>query len=95
MTSQGELGEEPPAGVLELYDLHTNFLKAPIGTPEGAEALDALYTNIRDNYWTFNPVEESYYPTSTHVRLKNVPVGQVEELGIVVMYSMEQWYIDE
>ncbi len=95
MTSRGETGEEPPAGVLELYDLHKAFLQAPIGTPESADALAALYTNIRDNHWTFNPIEESYYPTSTHVRLKNVPVGQVEEMGIVIMYGMEEWYIDE
>ena len=91
----GSQGEEPPAEVLELYELHTSFLKAPIGTEESADALAALYTNVRDNYWTFNPVEESYYPTSTHVRIKNVPLGQVEEMGIVIMYSMEQWYIDE
>ena len=95
MASQGEQGEEPPAGVLELYDLHTTFLKAPIGTQASTDALQNLYTNIRDNYWTFNPVEESYYPTSTSVRIKNVPVGVVEEMGIVIMYSMEQWYIDE
>jgi peptide/nickel transport system substrate-binding protein len=95
MTSQGEQGEEPPAEVLELYDLHSTFLKAPIGTQASVDALQNLYTNIRDNYWTFNPVEESYYPTSTSVRIKNVPVGQVEEMGIVIMYSMEQWYIDE
>lgn len=95
MTSNGELGEEPPADVLELYDLHTNFLQAPIGTQASADALAALYANIRDNHWTFNPVEESYYPTSTHVRIKNTPTGQVEEMGIVIMYGMEEWYIDE
>ncbi len=91
----GALGEEPQAEVLELYDLHTFFLKAPIDTEESADALAALYANIRGNFWTFNPVEESYYPTSTHVQIKNVPLGQVEEMGIVIMYSMEQWYIDE
>ncbi len=95
MTSNGELGEEPPAEVLELYDLHTAFLRAPIGTQQSADALADLYANIRDNYWTFNPVEESYYPTSTSVRIKNTPIGQVEEMGIVIMYGMEEWYIDE
>ena len=95
MTSNGELGEEPPAGVRELYALHTNFLQAPIGTQASADALAALYANIRDNHWTFNPIEESYYPTSTHVRIKNTPTGQVEEMGIVIMYGMEEWYIDE
>ena len=94
-TSGGEQGEEPPPAVQELYERHTAFLQAPIGTPEGDAALAELYKNIKDNLWTFNPVEESYYPTSTTVRIKNTPVGQVEEMGIVIMYSMEQWYIDE
>ena len=94
-TSGGEQGEEPPPAVQELYERHTAFLQAPIGTPEGDAALAELYKNIKDNLWTFNPVEESYYPTSTTVRIKNTPVGQVEEMGIVIMYGMEQWYIDE
>ncbi|MCY4522481.1 MAG: ABC transporter substrate-binding protein [Caldilineaceae bacterium] len=95
MDSGGEVGEEPPAEVLELYERHKAFLQAPIGTPEGDAAREALYQNIRDNHWTFNPVEESYYPTSTSVRIKNTPKGQVEEMGIVIMYGMEEWYIDE
>ncbi len=94
-TSGGEQGEEPPPAVQELYELHTAFLQAPIGTPDGDAALAALYQNLRDNLWTFNPVEESYYPTSTSVRIKNTPKGQSEEMGIVIMYGMEQWYIDE
>ncbi len=95
MNTQGEQGEEPPAGVRELYDLHTTYLQTPIGTQASTDALQNLYANIRDNYWTFNPVEESYYPTSTSVRIKNVPKGVVEEMGIVIMYGMEEWYIDE
>ncbi len=93
--SGGEVGEEPPPEVQELYELHKAFLQAPIGTPEGDAALAALYKNIKDNLWTFNPVEESYYPTSTSARIKNVPKGQTDEMGIIIMYSMENWYIDE
>ena len=93
--SGGAVGEEPPPEVQELYELHKAFLQAPIGTPEGDTALAALYKNIHDNLWTFNPVEESYYPTSTSVRIKNVPKGQTDEMGIIIMYSMENWYIDE
>ena len=93
--SGGEVGEEPPPEVQELYELHKAFLQAPIGTPDGDAALAALYKNIKDNLWTFNPVEESYYPTSTSARIKNVPKGQTDEMGIIIMYSMENWYIDE
>jgi hypothetical protein len=27
--------------------------------------------------------------------MKNVPTGQCDDLGITIMYSMEQWFIDE
>ncbi len=95
MDTRGEAGEEPPAEVLALYDLHNAFLRAPIGTQESTDILEAIYANQRDNYWTFNPVEDSFYPTATAVRIKNVPQGLVEEMGIVFMHSMEEWYIDE
>ena len=95
MESRGESGEEPPAEVLALYDLHNAYLSAPIGTQESEDILQAIYSNQRDNYWTFNPAEDSFYPTSTSVRLRNLPKGMVEEMGIVFMHSMEEWYIDE
>lgn len=95
MNSRGETGEEPPEQVLALYDMHTRYLSAPLGTQESRDILEEIFSNHRNNYWTFNPVEHSYYPTSTSVRIKNVPKGLVEEMGIVFMHSMEEWFIDE
>ena len=95
MNSDGETGEEPPDEVKEIYDLHNRFLRAPLGSQENKDILEEIFVNQRDNYWTFNPVEFSYYPTSTSARIKNVPKGRVEEMGIVFMHSMEEWYIDE
>jgi peptide/nickel transport system substrate-binding protein len=93
-TTQGKQGEEPPKEIKDLYDNHTKFMTAVIGTPQSKAALDAIYKSYLDNVWTFNVVEDSYYPTFVTKRIQNVPVGQTDELGITIMYSMEQWYID-
>jgi hypothetical protein len=94
--SDGELGEEPPPEVKDLYEAHGQFMSARIGTQDSSDALEAILRSYRDNIWTFNPVENSYYPTFWTRRIQNVPEGVRQDiLGIVVMYSMEQWYIDE
>lgn len=94
-TTNGQGGEEPPAEVKKLYDLHTAFVAAPIGSAESTAAMDAINKSYRDNVWTFNVAEHSYYPTFFSNKLQNVPTGKYEGLGIVVMYSMEQWFFDE
>jgi peptide/nickel transport system substrate-binding protein len=95
-TSRGKDGEEPIPEVKELFDLHGQFMAAGVGSPDGKAALDGILKSYRDNVWTFNPVESSYYPTFWTKRVKNVPSGVKEEVfGIVVNISMEQWYIDE
>ncbi len=38
-------------------------------------------------------VEDSSYPTFVTTKIQNTPVGQTDELGITIMYSMEQWYM--
>lgn len=58
--------------------------------------VEAILKSYHDNIWTINPVQHSYYPTFWTSRIKNVPEGVPREvLGIVPMYSMEQWYIEE
>jgi hypothetical protein len=89
------VGEEPPQAVKDLYDSHRDFIEARIGTPESQAALEAIYQNLRDNVWTFNVVEKSYYPTFFSAKIQNVPTEVSDTLGIVVMYSMEQWYFTE
>lgn len=94
-TSQGESGIEPPQAVKDLYDSHNAFQVAPVGSSESAAALEAIMQSYRDNVWVFTPVENSHYPTFVTTKIKNVPTGLTETMGIVIMYSMEQWYIDE
>lgn len=94
-TSQGESGMEPPQAIQELYDAHNAFQVAPIGSAESTAALDKIMQSHRDNVWVFTPVENSHYPTFFTTKIQNVPTGLSDTLGIVIMYSMEQWFIDE
>jgi peptide/nickel transport system substrate-binding protein len=95
-TSQGESGEEPIEEVKQLFDFHIDLMSAAPDSQEAQDALEAILKSYRDNIWSFNPVEHSYYPTFWTTRLKNVAEGIKEDVfGIVVNFSMEQWYIDE
>ena len=91
---RGKHGEEPPKEIKDLYETHTKFMTAQSGSAESKAALEAIYKSYLDNVWTFNVVEDSYYPTFVTKKIQNVPVGQTDELGITIMYSMEQWFID-
>ena len=94
--SAGANGVEPPQAVKDLYEAHNNFMVARIGSPESQAALAAIYQNYLDNVWVFSPVEESRYPTFFTPKIMNVPTGLSNEFkGIVINYSMEQWYIDQ
>jgi peptide/nickel transport system substrate-binding protein len=92
--SQGKQGEEPPKEMKDLLDSHLKLQTAAIGSAESKAALEAIEKSYRDNVWTFNVVEDSYYPTFVTKKIQNVPIGQTDELGITIMYSMEQWYIE-
>jgi len=93
--SKGENGLEPPQGVKDLFALHEAFMVAKIGSPESTQAMNGIFKNHIDNVWVFTPVEKSHYPTFVTTRIQNVPTGIVDTLGIVIMYSMEQWFIEE
>ncbi|MDP9351143.1 MAG: ABC transporter substrate-binding protein, partial [Chloroflexota bacterium] len=93
--SQGKTGQKPPAEVIKLYEDHEKFMSATIGSPGSTAAMEAILKSHRDNVWTFNVVENSYYPTFFTTRMQNVPTGKVDVFGIIVTYSMEQWYIDQ
>jgi peptide/nickel transport system substrate-binding protein len=93
--SGGENGIEPPEAIQALYDAHNRFQVATLGSPESNAALEDLFQSHRDNVWVFTPVEDSHYPTFFTPRIHNVPTGLTDIKGIVVNYSMEQWFIDE
>jgi len=90
----GKAGEEPPQAVKDLYTNHMKFQVERLGSAESKAALAAIYQSYLDNVWTFNVVEDSFYPTFVTKKVQNVPVGQTDELGIIIMYGPEQWYIE-
>lgn len=90
-----ESGIEPPQAIKDLYAAHDTLQTATMGSAESKGALESLMKSHRDNVWVFTPVENSHYPTFVTNRIQNVPTGKTDTLGIVIMYSMEQWWIDE
>jgi len=93
--TDGETGEEPPEEIKEIWENHKLVVTSTIGSAEAEAAFDAIMDNIKENVWMFVPVEHSYYPTFFTKRMRNVPTGISDVLGIVTMHSMEQWYIEE
>jgi hypothetical protein len=93
--TQGAAGEEPPPEIKALFDTHEQLIAARSGSPESLALIQDILRMHRDNYWYFIPAERSYYATFFSPRIQNVPTGQSDGLGIIVMHSMEQWYIDE
>ena len=95
MTTGGKNGIEPPANVKKIYSLEKEFNTHLVGTAASKKALDGIFELHRENSWVFQPSAKARYPTMVTSRIQNVPLGMVDEMGIVIMYSMEQWYIDE
>ena len=91
----GEEGEEPPAEIKEIYANHKKLITLPVGEAESLAAYEAILKSYRDNIWMFIPVEHSYYPTFFTPRMRNVPTGMTDTMGIVTMHSAEQWFIEE
>jgi peptide/nickel transport system substrate-binding protein len=93
----GESGEEPPDEIKELFDLHADFMIAPVGSPEFDQVRDAIVAHHAEHIWNFCPVQRLYLPTFWTSRIKNVPEGRDKGdlYGIIATFSMEQWYIEE
>lgn len=88
----GESGEEPPAWVMELFEIHEEIVRAVPDTP----AFEAVSARLADWYYTYIPVqltvERATYPFIASARLGNIPhSGQ----AIGANSSMEQWYFLE
>jgi peptide/nickel transport system substrate-binding protein len=95
MNTGGKSGIEPPANVKKIYALEKEYNSQLVGTPASQKALDGIFKFHRENSYVFQPTAKARYPTMVTSRIHNVPLGMVDEMGIVIMYSMEQWYIDE
>ena len=94
--TNGADGEEPPSDVREIFDLHKKFMSSRLGSAESDAAIEGIIKSIHDNVWMLNAFEHANWPTFFTKRVKNVATGVKRDVfGIMVTYSMEQWYLDE
>lgn len=71
--SEGELGEEPPDWVKEVYHIYDEHQKSIPGTDEHQEWVDALFDWFRDHMPMIIITEQMRDPFISSARLGNVP----------------------
>ncbi len=74
-TSNGAEGEEPPAPVLRLYELHEGRIAVAPASEEDKALTDEIYQIHHDNIYFFNIAEQVRYALITNSKLGNVPSG--------------------
>ncbi|NMB11069.1 MAG: ABC transporter substrate-binding protein [Firmicutes bacterium] len=87
--SGGRTGEEPPAWIKDLYDIHEQVVATVPGTPERDAVVEALREWYASNYLMIQTVESVLYPYIVNADLRNVP-----ESGMAVGANlpMEQYF---
>lgn len=73
--SNGEEGEEPPAEVKRIFELHEGRIAAAPASEEDKALADELYQIHYDNIYVFNIAEQVRYALVTNAKLGNVPSG--------------------
>lgn len=88
--TDGELGEEPPAEVLEFYELVNSIRTEP---PERiSEIREELNRSMGEHLHYLIPVEDVIQVTFVNANMRNYPdVG----LFLANAFSGEQWWLDE
>ncbi len=74
-TTNGAEGEEPPAWVMELYEIDAKINAAVPGTEADAEAMEELYQWYWDNIPFFIIIDGPVYPSIINNRIQNVPTA--------------------
>jgi peptide/nickel transport system substrate-binding protein len=95
--SDGASGVEPPADVIELYDIVAEFLQNPLGTPE-SDALGEQIVDIHvNNLWKIGIAGNVQQPIIHHNRLGNFGPFDVVSYDYYRTYPMipAQWYFTE
>ena len=73
--SNGAEGEEPPAPVKRIFELHEGRIAAAPASEEDKALADELYQIHYDNIYVFNIAEQVRYALVTNAKLGNVPSG--------------------
>lgn len=95
--SDGASGIEPPADVLELYDLVEQFLQHPLGTPESNELGKRIVDIHVDNLWKIGIAGNVQQPIIRHNTLRNFGPYDVVSYDYYRSYPLipAQWYFSE
>lgn len=90
--TDGESGQEPPAEIKDLFDIHERILATVPYTEEGEQAYDDLIDYYQENIPMFITVENITDPLIVDNKLRNVPHdGLANEANL----SLEQFYFQE
>jgi peptide/nickel transport system substrate-binding protein len=97
VNTEGASGIEPPADVIELYDLVAQFLQHQLGTPE-SDALGEQIVDIHvNNLWKIGIAGNVQVPIISHNTLGNFGPYDVVSYDYYRAYPMipSQWYFTE
>lgn len=96
MNSDGATGLEPPADVIELYDVVAEFLQKPLGTQESNELGERMVDIHVDNLWKIGIAGNVQAPIIHHNTLKNFGPYTVVSYDYYRSFPMipAQWYLD-
>jgi peptide/nickel transport system substrate-binding protein len=75
MESNGESGEEPPAAIQRLIEVHLGRVAAVPASAEDLALTEEQYQLHYDNVWIFNLAEKVGYVLVTDTAMRNVPIA--------------------
>jgi peptide/nickel transport system substrate-binding protein len=85
----GKQGEEPPAGVKDIYRIHEGRIQSLPASEEDKKLYAEMNKNYRENVWIIPLVEKAQHALVASTKLGNMPrSGQ----AIGANYSMEQFF---
>ncbi|MEM7535432.1 MAG: ABC transporter substrate-binding protein [Chloroflexota bacterium] len=98
--SDGEEGEEPPAEIIELWEMGEEFLALPYGSAEQIELGTKLYEQHFQNMYMIGTIQYPPQPLLFKKNLRNTPPNDTEGLWSWsyrqwVQFLPEQWYYEE
>ena len=100
LTSDGEEGEEPPAEIIELWEMGEEFLALPYGSDEQVALGKEFYERHFQNMYMIGTIQYPPQPLLFKQNLRNTPPNDTTGLWSWsyrqwVQFLPEQWYFEE
>jgi peptide/nickel transport system substrate-binding protein len=97
VNTDGASGIEPPADVIELYDLVAEFLQQSLGTPESNELGEKIVDTHVNNLWKIGIAGNVQAPIIHHNTLRNFGPYTVVSYDYYRSFPMipAQWYFEK